>query len=105
MAAQGLQPVDSATVNSYAQDLRQLLKEADLIERKSFLRSFIRRIEVDKGQVSIYYILPLPPDEKDREQMGVLPIVTSGGDRGIRTPDLCDANAALSQLSYIPTGN
>jgi hypothetical protein len=29
--------------------------------------------------------------------------VTFGGDRGIRTPDLCDANAALSQLSYIPT--
>ena len=25
-----------------------------------------------------------------------------GGDRGIRTPDLCDANAALSLLSYIP---
>ena len=24
------------------------------------------------------------------------------GDRGIRTPDLRDANAALSQLSYIP---
>ncbi len=27
----------------------------------------------------------------------------NGGDRGIRTPDLGDANAALSQLSYIPT--
>lgn len=26
----------------------------------------------------------------------------TGGDRGIRTPDLCDANAALSLLSYIP---
>jgi hypothetical protein len=26
-----------------------------------------------------------------------------GGDRGIRTPDLRDANAALSQLSYIPS--
>jgi hypothetical protein len=26
----------------------------------------------------------------------------NGGDRGIRTPDLRDANAALSQLSYIP---
>ena len=25
-----------------------------------------------------------------------------GGDRGTRTPDLCIANAALSQLSYIP---
>ena len=27
----------------------------------------------------------------------------SGGDRGTRTPNLGDANAALSQLSYIPT--
>lgn len=26
----------------------------------------------------------------------------SGGDRGTRTPNLRDANAALSQLSYIP---
>ena len=25
-----------------------------------------------------------------------------GGDEGIRTPDLCFAKAALSQLSYIP---
>ena len=28
-----------------------------------------------------------------------------GGDRGIRTPNLCDANAALSQLSYIPANS
>ena len=32
----------------------------------------------------------------------VLGIVPFGGDRGIRTPNLGDANAALSQLSYIP---
>ena len=28
--------------------------------------------------------------------------MASGGDRGTRTPNLRDANAALSQLSYIP---
>ena len=28
----------------------------------------------------------------------------SGGDEGTRTPDPRDANAVLSQLSYIPTG-
>jgi hypothetical protein len=28
----------------------------------------------------------------------------SGGDEGTRTPDFRDANAALSQLSYIPKG-
>jgi hypothetical protein len=27
----------------------------------------------------------------------------SGGDKEDRTPDLCVANAALSQLSYTPT--
>ena len=32
----------------------------------------------------------------------VLGIVPFGGAEGIRTPDLCDANAALSQLSYSP---
>ena len=29
----------------------------------------------------------------------------SGGDGGTRTPDLCIANAALSQLSYIPSAS
>ena len=28
----------------------------------------------------------------------------NGGDEGTRTPDPRDANAVLSQLSYIPTG-
>ena len=27
-----------------------------------------------------------------------------GGDEGDRTPDLCNAIAALSQLSYVPFG-
>jgi hypothetical protein len=36
------------------------------------------------------------------EYYSALPPGHIGGDRGIRTPDLCDANAALSQLSYIP---
>lgn len=30
--------------------------------------------------------------------------ILSGGDRGARTPNPGDANAVLSQLSYIPTG-
>ena len=43
-----------------------------------------------------------PKPENERKKDLVLPTVTPGGDRGTRTPDLCDANAALSQLSYIP---
>jgi len=78
MAAQGVQQIDAAIVKSYAYDLRQLLEEADLIERKAFLRSFIRRIEVHDGQVTVYYQLPMPPHGKDKEEVGVLPIVTFG---------------------------
>jgi hypothetical protein len=29
----------------------------------------------------------------------------NGGDEGDRTPDLCNAIAALSQLSYVPVAN
>ncbi len=41
-------------------------------------------------------------NDHNQQSQKVLGIIPDGGDRGIRTPDLCDANAALSQLSYIP---
>ena len=105
MAAQGVEMVDEDLVKAYAQDLRALLEEADFTERKAFLRSFIKRIEVDEKQVRVHYRLPMPPDGKVEEQVGVLPIVTPGGAEGIRTPDLLRAREALSQLSYSPVFN
>jgi hypothetical protein len=45
-------------------------------------------------------------DKIDRSRKFVqlsLIIIDFGGDEGARTPDLGVANAALSQLSYIPT--
>ena len=95
--------VDAKIVKAYARDLECLIGEVDVLESKAFLRSFIKRIEIDGGSAKIHYTLPMPPDGKTKESLGVLPMVTFGGDRGIRTPDLCDASAALSQLSYIPT--
>ena len=103
MAAHGATHVDAETVKSYAEDLKSLLGEADITESKSFLRSFIKRIEINKSEAVIQYNLPVPPYWSEKQPVGVLPIDNNGGDRGIRTPDLCDANAALSQLSYIPS--
>ncbi len=100
--AQGAQQVDAEVVKSYAQDLQSLLEEADFTERKTFLRSFIKRIVVNKKQVTIYYNLPIPPEEKKKQSVGVPPIVTPGGAEGTRTPDLLRAKEALSQLSYSP---
>ena len=76
MVVRGVEQVDAAMVKAYAQDLRGLLEEADFTERKTFLRSFIERIEVNKKQVIVRYNLPIPQDVKSKEQIGVLPIDT-----------------------------
>lgn len=90
------------TVTRYVEDLRNLLGQSSLTERKSFVRSFIKEVKVTGGEVLLTYTMPLPPDGISEERVGVLSSVHYGGDRGTRTPNLGDANAALSQLSYIP---
>ncbi len=40
-------------MKSYTTELRTLLKEAELTERKAFLCSFVERIEVNGGEASI----------------------------------------------------
>jgi site-specific DNA recombinase len=97
-----LDAVDTELIKSYAADLLSLLTEGDITQSKAFLRSFIQKIVVGGDKATIHYKLPVPVQWPEYEEVGVLPIVPPSGDRGIRTPDLRDANAALSQLSYIP---
>jgi site-specific DNA recombinase len=52
--------VDYRQVKAAVQDLRNLLSEGAITEQKGFLRSFIRRIEVDGESVKIKYTIPLP---------------------------------------------
>ena len=89
MIARGAEQMDAAMVKAYARDLRGLLEEADFTERKAFLRSFIKRIEVNKEQVTVSYDLPLPQDGRAKEEPQVLSIVTPGGEGGTRTPTPC----------------
>ena len=103
MTLQNYQQLDIEAVRSYVTDLWNILDESEVAQRKAFLRSFVKKIVVRKERVKLYYNLPVPPHGKKTDTVGVLPIDTPSGDRGIRTPDLRDANAALSQLSYIPT--
>ena len=78
--------VDAETVKAYARDLECLLGEVDVVESKAFLRSFIRRIEIEGESAKVHYILPVPPDGRMKESLGVLPMVTLGGEGGTRTP-------------------
>ena len=97
----GIKHVDAEVIKSHARDLKSLLEEADIAESKAFLRSFIKRIEIDKSQAVVHYSLPVPYGEGTRA-VGVLPIDTPGGAGGIRTPYLLTASQTFSQLNYSP---
>ena len=105
IAAHAATHVNVETVKSYAEDLKSLLGEADITESKSFLRSFIKRIEINKSEAVIQYNLPVPPYRSEKQSVGVLPIDNNGGAGGIRTPYLLNAIQALSQMSYSPARN
>jgi site-specific DNA recombinase len=85
---QGIKYVDAQVVKSYANDLKGLLEETDIVESKSFLRSFIKRIDINKDKVAVSYNLPIP-NEEETQTAGVLPMVTPGGEGGTRTPTHC----------------
>ena len=51
MAVQGYEQLDINTIQSYVMNLRKLLDENEVAQRKAFLRSFIKKIVVDKNIV------------------------------------------------------
>ncbi|MFA5439597.1 recombinase family protein, partial [Dehalococcoides sp.] len=64
-------------VKSYVKDMRRLLEESELTGKRSFLRGFIKKIDVIDRQGVIHYLLPI--NGVLEERIGVLPIVQYGG--------------------------
>jgi site-specific DNA recombinase len=85
MIVQEVEEVDLKTVKSYAADLRNILESASTLEKKSFLRTFIKYVEVREKSVRVRYKLP---GVGDTEGEKVLPIDTLGGAGGIRTTNI-----------------
>jgi site-specific DNA recombinase len=73
--------LDTNAIKEYVDDLKALLDEADNARCKTILRSFVRRIVIDAGRVTVEYKLPVPP-ENERKKDLVLPTVTPGGAEG-----------------------
>jgi site-specific DNA recombinase len=65
-------------VRDYAIDLRNLMAQSSITEQRSFLKSFVERIEVDESEVKVYYTIPMPPYSVSEETVGVLPFVHHG---------------------------
>lgn len=79
IAGKGIELLDVALIQERARDLRKLLVESDLTERKAFLRSFVKRLETDGKSVTVRYKLPLVPGPSGWDDISVLPIDNLGG--------------------------
>ena len=70
---------DLETVENYVEDLRNLLEESPLAERKSFVKSFVREVRVTGSEVLLTYNIPLSASSSSQETLIVPPIVHYGG--------------------------
>ena len=77
-------------VLAYARDLKAVLSKGSVMEQKAFLRSFIKTIEFEPGQVAIDYVIPMPIEgEKDKtSEREVLSFDRLGSPSRIRTYNL-----------------
>ena len=67
------------TVKSYVEDLRNLLEDSPLAERKSFIKSFVREVRVTGSEVLLSYTIPLSAGGLSQETLVVPPFVHYGG--------------------------
>ncbi len=81
-----LELADAETVTRCVSELRDLLSESSLAERKSFIRSFVKEIIVTGDEVLLTYTIPMLPRGITEEKLPVLSIVHDGGEAGTRTP-------------------
>ena len=70
---------DSETVKNYVADLYNLLGESTLVERKSFIRSFVKEVRVTGTEALMTYTIPMPPKQLSQETLAVPSIVYYGG--------------------------
>ena len=74
----GAAVLELADIKAHVADLRALLAQGSIVQQKSFLRSFIKRIEVDLPDVAIEYSIPLPQEKAEPLEREVLPIEQGG---------------------------
>ncbi len=95
------------SVAEFAESASKSLSNSTPSERREFIRSFVKQIDVEPGQARLRYTIPLPMDgnmpgadpEEVRMSGTVLPTVTRGDAPGTRTPNLVIKSHLLCQLS------
>ena len=79
LADRHLEIADEKTVRRFVEDLRALLGESPLMERRAFIRSFVKEVKVTCDRAILTYTMPMPPKGLTEEGVPVPRIVQYGG--------------------------
>ena len=82
-------PFNLQTLNDYAKDLADLLQNGSIMEQKAILKSFVKRIIVNRPDIKLDYTLPLvnQNDIGRTTETEVLPMLQIGSPARTRTSD------------------
>jgi hypothetical protein len=83
MESKESETIAPSEVLDYARELKEVLGESSFMQRKTFLRSFVKRIEVNPNKVAVDYVLPLPPEKDGTSTREVLNTNRNGSAYGI----------------------
>jgi len=73
-----IETLKSSEVKEYVSDLKNLLSNGTIIEQKSFIKSFVKRIEINLPKVMIDYTVPLKIKKAEHPTKEVLPLELNG---------------------------
>jgi len=79
MSDRRVELVNLETMTEYIADTQAVLREGTLVERKAFIRSFVKDIRVSGDQAMITYSIPEVPENVSLREVGVLSTVQYGG--------------------------
>ena len=71
--------VDLETMKLYSDEMREIVSNGSLVNKKTFIRGFVRDIRVTGGKAILSYSPPSLPDKVELDLEGVPPIVHHGG--------------------------
>ncbi len=80
--------LDATEVMSYVNELEQVLGEKSFLQQKTFLRRFVKRVEINPKGFVLDYTIPVPVDKNRTSTREVLYIKQDGSAYRIRTGGL-----------------
>ncbi len=89
--------LDSEVIINYVKELEDVLSQASFLQQKTFLRSFIKRVEINRETVTVDYTIPVPIDNNKTSSKEVLRIDETGSPNRTRTYNLVVSRDGLKR--------